>query len=111
MIAYCGLNCETCDIYKATVIDREDYKDELASRFSTPEFVITVEDISCKGCLTKQQLFKYCTECDIRACAASKNTENCGVCDDYPCDRLNKAFEMDPSNRVRLNEYRRQSEF
>jgi hypothetical protein len=102
MIAYCGLNCVTCQIYAAT---REtDPKKQRQMR----EDIVTaikkylgeekrVEDITdCDGCKAQSgRLFSSCQKCQIRKCASEKGLENCAYCSEYACDKLSRFFDSE----------------
>ena len=51
MIAYCGLDCEKCDAYLATVNDDNALREKTAQLWSELNQVdITAEQINCEGC-------------------------------------------------------------
>jgi hypothetical protein len=39
---------------------------------------------SCPGC----KLDKHGSDCEIRECAKSKELDHCGLCSDFPCDKI-----------------------
>ncbi len=102
MIAYCGLNCTTCQIYLAT---RE--TDTEKQRQMREQIVVAikkylgeekrVEDITdCDGCKAQSgRLYSNCRKCQIRKCASEKDLENCAYCSDYTCDKLSKFFDSE----------------
>jgi hypothetical protein len=102
MIAYCGLNCATCQIYAAT---RE--TDPKKQRQMREDIVIAikkylgeekrVEDITdCDGCKAQGgRLFSSCQKCQIRKCASQKGLENCAYCSEYACDKLSRFFDSE----------------
>ena len=102
MIAYCGLNCVTCQIYLAT---RE--TDPKKQRQMREQIVIAirkylgegkrVEDITdCDGCKAQGgRLYSNCQKCQIRKCASEKGLENCAYCSEYACDKLSKFFDSE----------------
>ncbi|MFA5238165.1 MAG: DUF3795 domain-containing protein [Phycisphaerae bacterium] len=102
MIAYCGLNCSTCQIYLAT---RE--TDLEKQRQMREQIVIAikkylgeekrVEDITdCDGCKAQGgRLYSNCRNCQIRKCASEKGLENCAYCGEYPCEKLSKFFDSE----------------
>jgi len=114
MIAYCGLNCVTCQIYLAT---RE--TDPEKQRQMREQIVIAikkylgeekrVEDITdCDGCKAEGgRLYSNCQKCQIRKCAREKGLENCAYCSEYACDKLSKFFDSEGEKagaKKRLNE-------
>ena len=50
-IAYCGLDCSGCDVYRATKLDSNDLRQEYANKVFS-QFRIKVEPatINCHGC-------------------------------------------------------------
>ncbi len=102
MIAYCGLNCTTCQIYLAT---RE--TDPKKQKKMREDIVIAikkylgeekrVEDITdCDGCKAQSgRLFSNCQKCQIRKCASEKGLENCAYCSEYACEKLSKFFDSE----------------
>ena len=102
MIAYCGLNCVTCQIYLAT---RE--TDLKKQRRMREQIVLAikkylgeekrVEDITdCDGCMVQGgRLYSNCQKCQIRKCASEKGLENCAYCSEYACEKLSKFFDSE----------------
>jgi len=113
MIAYCGLNCQTCLIHLATL--ETDPKKQGAmrteiARVCTEQYAmdIRVQDVTdCDGCsATTGRLFSGCAKCEIRGCAIERNVASCAFCDEFACEKLRKHFESDPSARTRLETMR-----
>jgi hypothetical protein len=103
-VAYCGILCEDCEIYKATIKDDDMLREEVARKFSSEDYPLKKEDINCLGCSgNNDKLFRFCNECEIRFCGIENNIDNCGECKDYQCKKLSKPFEMDPTNKERLD--------
>lgn len=111
-LAYCGLICRTCAIYRAT---RE--KDKNKQRQMRAEIARQIEehygqkrkaeDIGdCDGCRAEDGRL-FCTGCQIRKCAVEKGIESCAYCGDYPCEALEKLFTTDAGARQRLDALRR----
>jgi Protein of unknown function (DUF3795) len=67
LIACCGLDCTTCDAYKATILDDNELRAKTAAiwreQFS-PD--ITDEMINCTGCRQEGAKFAHCFQCEIR---------------------------------------------
>ena len=82
LIAYCGLDCKTCDAYQATLHDDDSLRKktaELWSRLNNTS--ITPEMINCTGCRTKGIKTFFCSNlCQVRKCAKGKGVETCGQC-------------------------------
>ena len=96
MIAYCGLVCSDCPTYLATQKDDDVAREKTAAfLFEKYGLKLKPEEINCDGCLSSgARLIGYCNICEIRKCAIAKSIENCSVCDDQPCDNLNKFHEF-----------------
>ena len=111
MIAYCGIDCESCPIHLATLepdnAKRDAMRTSVAQLLAAQYHVdLTVRDISdCDGCQT-DRLFTVCARCQIRACAVSRSLQSCASCQDYACDRLLKHFDSYPATKVRLDALR-----
>ena len=82
MIAYCGLNCETCDAYIATKNDDQALREKTAKLWSEMNHAnILPEHINCDGCRMNGRKTIYCDSmCGIRKCAISKGYETCADC-------------------------------
>lgn len=82
MIAYCGLDCEKCDAYLATIRDDQALREKTAKLWSEWNRVeILPEHINCEGCRANGKKTFYCDSlCEIRKCAMKKGFETCGGC-------------------------------
>jgi hypothetical protein len=104
VIAYCGLICNDCPAFIATKEDNQRKRIDLAKKWSSESYTVTPADISCMGCTSNcGSVFKFCGECEIRICGLEKEVLNCAYCNDYPCDKLDKPFEMSPQNKELLD--------
>lgn len=83
-IAYCGLDCEACDAYLATMRDDQALREETARKWSELNHVtILPEQIQCEGCRADGKKTVFCESlCAIRQCAMQKGVETCGGCPD-----------------------------
>jgi hypothetical protein len=109
-IGYCGLNCQTCQIYLATREKDEEKKYQMRAEIAQQikehygqEY--KPEDVSdCDGCKTEGgRLFSGSNNCYMRKCASQKHIENCAYCEEYPCEELEKLFTIDKDARKRLD--------
>lgn len=82
MIAYCGLNCEKCDAYKATRDNDNALREKTAKLWTEMNGVtITPEMINCEGCRADGVKTPYCDSlCEIRICARKKGFSTCADC-------------------------------
>ena len=84
MIACCGLDCEKCDAYLATIHDDQALREKTARLWSDLNHVtILPEQIECEGCRAAGRKTVYCERlCPIRQCALKKGVATCGGCTD-----------------------------
>lgn len=89
ILAACGLYCGACYHYLASSYDGERLAKAAAERGRSPE------GFACQGCRSdKLYIFAACAQCEIRACADQHGAEHCGVCAEFPCERI-LAFQSD----------------
>ena len=98
MIAYCGLVCTSCPQYIATQNDDDTAREKIAKQIAENfGLYYKPEEINCDGCLSSGgRLIGFCNTCEVRKCGIAKLVENCSVCDDQPCDKLNKFHDFSP---------------
>jgi len=109
IISFCGLSCDECGAYVATVNDDDAKRAEVAEMWSK-EFNgdIKPSDINCGGCpSTEGPVFMHCKVCEIRKCGLARGVANCAHCDDYACEKLVAFFEMVPACRETLDGIRK----
>ena len=90
-VAYCGLDCETCEARLATVSDDQALREKVAKEWTVLNGVeITPEMINCTGCRIAGAKTPYCESlCPIRLCAAARAVETCGACAEAGrCEKL-----------------------
>ena len=90
-IAYCGLDCESCEARLATVNNDAALRQKVAKEWSDLNGVeITPEMINCVGCRIDGVKTPYCESlCPIRQCAMGKGLKNCGGCGEMErCEKL-----------------------
>ena len=82
MIAYCGLDCEKCDAYIATINDDQTLREKTAKQWAELNNApILPEHINCLGCRVHGVKTVFCDSlCEIRQCALKKSVMTCGDC-------------------------------
>ncbi len=113
IIAFCGLNCTECPAYIGTQEEDEILLKKTAKRWSTAKHKIESSDILCDGCASPgKRLASICAECQVRICGVGKAIENCGFCDDYPCQTLETVWKWlrTPKAKARLDEIKQNRE-
>ncbi len=99
MIAVCGLDCAACDAFIATKSNDDTMKAKVAAEWSKMNGAdIKPEDIICEGCRTGSSVLGgYCSMCEIRKCAAEKQVSHCGICTDFPCEKVSMVLDNSPT--------------
>ena len=94
MLGYCGINCDECSAYKATVTTDEKLMQHVQETFGDGKG--TYKDWVCLGCLHPEPalIAKYCAACEIRGCAVEHGVVNCAACPEYDdCEKLQSFIE------------------
>jgi len=109
LVAFCGLICSDCGAFIATQNDDNQKRKEVAEEWSKAFQVdLKPEAINCDGCTSESsRVFNYCLVCEVRACGKKRQLKNCAYCLDYPCEKLNKFFEMAPAAKDNLEKIKK----
>jgi len=107
-IAFCGLDCGKCGAYLATKEDSDEKRAEVAKMWSKMfNAEIKSEQINCYGCHSVEgPRFNHCEVCEIRKCGLEKEVDNCALCSEYSCDKLEAFFKMAPDAKANLEKLR-----
>ena len=102
-IAYCGLDCETCEARIATLNNDEELRRKVAKHWSELNNVeITPEMINCTGCRIQGVKTPYSGSlCPIRKCAMERHYETCGDCSEM--EKCEKVAMIIGNNTTALN--------
>jgi hypothetical protein len=89
LLGACGLYCGACYHHRASLAEGRHLLAEAARQGRE------LAGFACKGCRSDVlYIHPGCARCEIRACAGEKNLEHCGLCREFPCDRL-QGFQSD----------------
>lgn len=103
MIGICGDNCSYCPRYIATqsgdIRELEKVK-ELWVRLGLRDPCFPAQDMACHGCRPANG----CAYMDLCSCVDAKSVKNCGLCDEYPCELIHRAFEKSEKLKSRAND-------
>ena len=105
MLAYCGLDCEACDAYLATIHDDQALREKTAKLWSEwNQTLILPEQINCEGCRSDGVKTIYCDSlCPIRQCALGKGVTTCGDCPEMEtCPKVGAILSNNPDARENL---------
>ncbi len=100
MIAYCGLDCEKCDAYLATINDDQSLREKTAKLWAElNQAPILPEHINCEGCRADGRKTVYCESlCAIRQCAVKKGVATCGDCPELKsCQTVGMILSNNPA--------------
>ena len=81
--AICGIYCGACPALLA------------AKEAKTPA------DVKCLGCRSTKKTPGYAPKCEVRKCAKAKQLQSCGLCKQYPCDKITAFFNETPKYGLR----------
>ena len=100
-LGYCGVNCETCPVFTATVNDDEELRRKTFEEWSKlyagyiGKDDLAPKDMNCTGCRSETDVFAGCLNCPIRRCSSEKNYATCADCEKYAtCDMLNGFYSV-----------------
>lgn len=99
MIGYCGLDCEKCDAYLATLHDDQALREKTAKAWAElNQAPILPEHINCEGCRVDGAKTLFCeTMCTVRQCALKKGAATCGECPELEgCQTVGEIFSHSP---------------
>ena len=105
LIAFCGLDCEKCDAYLATLHDDQALREKTARLWSELNHVtILPEQIQCQGCRVDGVKTVFCEQlCGIRQCALKKGFTTCGDCPEMDgCQTLEMITGTNPDAIINL---------
>ena len=102
---FCGIDCEKCPAYLATIRNDEALREKTATEWSKMfHSDFKAEDIVCHGCQARgETVFGYCSQCQIRICALAREVITCAECSDYGCEKLSEFFKMIPNEKERMD--------
>lgn len=100
MIGYCGLDCEQCDAYLATVNDDWELREKTAKLWAKLNNApILPEHINCQGCRADGMKTVFCENlCGVRQCVLKKSVATCGDCSELEsCPTVGAILKNNPS--------------
>lgn len=105
LIACCGLDCEKCDAYIATINNDDALREKVAKLWAKMNNApITPEMITCTGCRMEGAKTPYCGYmCEIRKCVIKKGFDTCAKCSDMEnCETVGMVFSEAPQAIINL---------
>ena len=100
LIAFCGLDCASCEARTATIHNDNALRTRVAQKWSALNHAdIRPEDIHCTGCRVDGVKTPYCDHlCPIRQCALQHGVAHCGECAEMAhCDTLHCVTDNAPA--------------
>jgi len=88
-MAVCGYRCDLCPVHKDNVkrIGKEEVKAGFIKYFNH-ELDFDVSD-GCQGCPADGD-----ENCTVKTCAREKEIANCGLCEEFPCGRVQEKMDV-----------------
>ncbi|MFV0436418.1 MAG: DUF3795 domain-containing protein [Desulfopila sp.] len=97
MKGYCGLNCDACAVYLATVHADVAERAAVAAVWSVRYgWALAASDIECQGCLQDEVLFGFCADCEVRQCAVTRHVDSCAGCQGTRCTKIARLSTLEP---------------
>lgn len=103
--SYCGLDCEKCDAYIATIKNDDELRKKTAELWSKYNGVeINPSDINCLGCKQDGIKTPFCAYmCEIRKCAIESKFPHCGQCTKLKdCSKIKMIIDNNPKALANL---------
>jgi hypothetical protein len=83
LLGYCGLYCGACTRYHSSLPDGKNILEDAMSK------CYMLHEGNCTGCRGKSEsMCVKCFICDIKKCAISEEIEHCGLCHNFPCEKI-----------------------
>lgn len=104
-IAYCGIYCDTCPLYKATIANDDEAKMKVAKEWgANNKSDFKLEEYYCYGCKDKRSLGAVGYNCTVKECAIKRGYALCSQCSELEaCDeKLWKEFPWIHEKSIRL---------
>ena len=109
-LSYCGVDCNSCDVFKATVHGDEEARMRAVKLWTKTAQehwgmeTLDPEILDCTGCRVEGYAkHKGYGRCPIPPCAKSRNLTSCGLCSEWSqCERLSGVFADEPQARKNL---------
>lgn len=102
-LAYCGINCESCKLYKATITNDNNLRKVISEEWGLIyKKTIDISTLNCLGCKSELH-YVGCGNCDITICNQKRNNESCNECSEYSnCDRIKKFIKWQKDNNTEI---------
>lgn len=109
-VAYCGVDCTSCDVYKITVHGETERLDRAIkgwTKTAQEHWGMKTLDpamLRCRGCRYEgKDRFMAPKRCPIRRCVTKRNLPSCGLCPDWQkCTRLGNLLAECPEARANI---------
>ncbi|UCB43672.1 MAG: DUF3795 domain-containing protein [Dehalococcoidales bacterium] len=106
-LAYCGVDCEECNIYRAMVYG-EELKPETIQRWQEDAKKywridsLDPKDINCQGCrYDGEEVFYGFRLCPTRNCCKKQGLSSCGLCPEWKtCELLDGSGGKENLERI-----------
>lgn len=104
LVAAYGIYCGHCGDYLAHVNDDEDLRKKVAAEICQQLNIdVTPEQVGCLGCWGEiHTQWAASLGCQVRRCAEQRGLLSCALCDEFPCEELDRQIGQDSQSRGNL---------
>ena len=114
-LSVCGVDCKSCDVYKATVHDDREARTRAARTWTETAQqhwgmqTLDPDVLDCRGCRAEGCVqHRGHGRCPIRPCAMKRGLASCGLCPEWQtCERLTEVFADESEARANLGKIAR----
>jgi hypothetical protein len=107
--SYCGIDCDSCDVLKATLHGDQEARMRAAKLFEKTAREhwgmekLDPMTLSCEGCRSGCEQHSGYGRCPMRPCAQKRGLSSCGLCPEWEqCGRLAGLLADAPEARANL---------
>jgi Protein of unknown function (DUF3795) len=89
MLSACGFRCDLCPALERNVSCREDQEATSSGWKKYYDIDLPPDQIVCGGCRVAPAPGRElpARKCETRDCVTERGLDNCGQCEEYPCER------------------------
>lgn len=105
ILSACGYRCDLCRAFHLNIAGPEEQRETAAAWKKYYGIDMPAEKIICDGCPSgpREERELPGKDCRIRKCTSERGLKNCGLCGEYPCEKLEETMTRVEKT---LNKYR-----
>ena len=106
ILSKCEYRCDLCPAYSGNIHRDDDRQRASDAWFKYFGFRVKPEEINCDGC--KDNTEPIDKKCPVHPCVVQKRLDNCGYCQDMPCDKLKTRMNFIEERPINLKDVPRE---